>query len=111
MTEWDVYYRAVDGSCGRFAGTILHVCRAGSLVGSRMVPPRVLRCSVTCSESDVLKFWNPGYAEAGMLLQTRRLINVLRVRHQDSFSLQDFPLIDRLPAARALVALGFTIHG
>lgn len=121
MKDWDVYYLGFDGTAGRFAGTIIHVCAHGKPAGSAMVPPLVLCITVSCAEKALPQFWQPNYIERiaqgeedpriTIRLRSRYLIDSTAMLPGSSLPLSQLRLIDRLPAARAFVALGGRILG
>jgi hypothetical protein len=130
MTDFDVYYKGMDSTGGKYAGTILHVCLSGAKVGTGMVPPRVLKITVTCEEADVAAFWIPNYAEryaatdkiaeppidglpaaSLLLLKTRFLVDVTKHKNCDKITLAELKTVDRLPAARVASTLGIKIDG
>lgn len=116
MKDWDVYYLGLDGTAGRFKGLVIHTCPAGKKVGRYMVPPVVLKVTVTCEESDLEKFCQLHYQEDELdaegervptiTLRSRFIIDTATLGAAKTVALKDLPIVDRLPATRALLDLG-----
>lgn len=107
--DLDVYVLGKDGSAGRRRGLLVHVAPAGARVGRAMVPPVFLCIRVTGAPEDWAKTLVVGAHEEGDLRLKGRW--VFNRAHGSQIAWKDLILVDRLPAARAIRALGGKVDG